>query len=163
MQTSIFLAKLIGPVFVLMGIAVILDSKRFQELEREFIESEALIFLSGIITLPIGLAIVNTHNVWVFDWPVVITFFGWLAIAAGIARMTMPNPLKKDCDRDDRQQIVFFRFQRRNDLAGSVSLLSGIYCLAESVCDWLDTARDVRFRVSLVWRGSTALKAVILE
>ncbi|MEE8439516.1 MAG: hypothetical protein V3S07_07995 [Micropepsaceae bacterium] len=95
MQTSIFLAKLIGPVFVLMGIAVILDSKRFQQLAREFIESEALIFLSGIITLPIGLAIVNTHNVWVFDWPVVITFFGWLAIAAGIARMTMPNPLKK--------------------------------------------------------------------
>jgi len=95
MQTSIFLAKLIGPVFVLMGIAVILDSKRFQQLAREFIESEALIFLSGIITLPIGLAIVITHNVWVFDWPVVITFFGWLAIAAGIARMTMPNPLKK--------------------------------------------------------------------
>ena len=95
MQTSIFLAKLIGPVFVLMGIAVILDSKRFQQLAREFIQSEALIFLSGIITLPIGLAIVNTHNVWVFDWPVVITFFGWLAIAAGITRMTMPNPLKK--------------------------------------------------------------------
>ena len=95
MQASIFLAKLIGPVLFLMGTAVILDSKRFQQLAREFIESEALIFLSGIITLLIGLAIVNTHNVWVFDWPVVITFFGWLAIAARIARMTMPNPLKK--------------------------------------------------------------------
>jgi hypothetical protein len=95
MQTSLFLAKLIGPVLIVMGIAILIDSKRFQSLAREFIESEALIFLSGVITLPIGLAIVNTHNLWVMDWPVVITFFGWLAIAAGIARMTIPGPLKK--------------------------------------------------------------------
>jgi len=95
MQTSIFLAKLLGPVLIVMGIAILIDQKRFQKLAREFIESDAMIFLSGVITLPIGLAIVNTHNVWVMDWPVIITFFGWMAIAAGISRIAVPGPLKK--------------------------------------------------------------------
>ena len=95
MQTSLFLAKLIGPVFVVMGIAILMDGKRLQSMAHEFIESDALIFLSGIITLPIGLAIVNTHNLWVMDWPVIITVLGWVTIAAGISRMTMPSVLKR--------------------------------------------------------------------
>jgi len=95
MQTSLFLAKLIGPVFVVMGIAILMDGKRLQSMAREFIESDALIFLSGIITLPIGLAIVNTHNLWVMDWPVIITILGWVSIAAGISRMTIPSVLRR--------------------------------------------------------------------
>ena len=95
MQTSLFLAKLIGPVFLVMGIVILTDAKRLQSMAREFIESDALIFLSGIITLPIGLAIVNTHNLWVMDWPVIITVLGWVTIAAGISRMTMPSVLKR--------------------------------------------------------------------
>ncbi len=95
MQTSIFLAKLIGPVFLVMGIAIFIDAKRFQTLAHEFIESDALIYLSGIITLPIGLAIVNTHNLWVMDWPVIITVLGWVSVAAGISRMTIPRVLKR--------------------------------------------------------------------
>lgn len=94
MQTSLFLAKLIGPVLIVMGLAVIIDPERFRKLAHEFIESEALIYLSGIIVLPVGLAIVNTHNVWVMDWPVIMTLFGWIAVAAGIARIVMPGPLK---------------------------------------------------------------------
>ena len=41
--------------------------------------------------LTMGLAIVNTHNVWVAGWPVIITIFGWLAIIGGIMRITMPG------------------------------------------------------------------------
>ncbi|MCH7663911.1 MAG: hypothetical protein IH859_08610 [Chloroflexi bacterium] len=83
MQTSIFIAKLIGPVLVVIGLAGVINYERFRKLAREFIESEALIFLSGIITLPVGLAIVNTHNVGVMSWPVIITLFGWIAVGAG--------------------------------------------------------------------------------
>ncbi len=94
MQTSIFIAKLLGPIFVVMGLAGIINYDRFRKLALEFIESEALILLSGIITLPVGLAIVNTHNVWVMNWPVIITLFGWIAIGAGIIRIVLPGPLK---------------------------------------------------------------------
>lgn len=94
MQTTIFIAKLLGPVFVVMGLAGIVNYDRFRKLALEFIESEGLIFLSGVVTLPVGLAIVNTHNVWMAGWPVLITLFGWIAIFAGIVRIVFPGPLK---------------------------------------------------------------------
>jgi hypothetical protein len=87
METSVFLAKLIGPVFLVAGLAVLISPQRTRQLGREFVDSEALIFLSGIITLPAGLAIVIVHNVWVAGWPVIITIIGWLAVLAGITRM----------------------------------------------------------------------------
>jgi len=86
METSVFLAKLIGPVFLVAGLSVLISPQRTRRLGREFIDSEALIFLSGIITLPVGLAIVIVNNVWA-GWPVIITIIGWLAVLAGIARM----------------------------------------------------------------------------
>ena len=90
MQTSIFIARLIGRVLAIMGLVVLVNPERVRQMGREFLEGEALIFLSGVITLPLGLAIVNTHNVWEVGWPVIITIFGWLAVFAGIARLGPP-------------------------------------------------------------------------
>lgn len=94
MQTSIFIAKLLGPILVVIGLAGLINYERFKKLALEFIDSDALIFLSGIITLPTGLAIVNTHNVWAADWPLIITLFGWIAVLAGVVRIAFPGPLK---------------------------------------------------------------------
>ncbi len=94
MDTSLFLAKLIGPVFFLIGASITINPGAFKRIGQEFIESEALIFLSGILTLPIGLAIVITHNIWEPDWRIIITCFGWIAILAGIARLTLTATLK---------------------------------------------------------------------
>ena len=94
MQTSIFLAKLIGPVALLMGLVILLNPSRIRTMAREVLQGEAFIFLSGIITLPIGLALVNTHNIWASDWRVLITLFGWMAVAAGIARLAFGGHLR---------------------------------------------------------------------
>ncbi len=94
MQTSLFIAKLLGPVFLVMGLVVLFDAGRFKTIAREFLQGEAFIFLSGLITLPLGLAIVNTHNVWTWDWRLAITLFGWLGVFAGILRLTLGGQLR---------------------------------------------------------------------
>jgi hypothetical protein len=91
MTTSIFLARLIGPVALALGLALVIQGSGFRAFATEFMASPALIFLSGIITLPAGLAIVLTHNVWTPDWRVVITVVGWLAIVTGAIRMIVPQ------------------------------------------------------------------------
>jgi len=95
MQTSVFLAKLIGPFFAVVGISVLLNADAFRGIVKEFLKSPGLIFLTGLITLPIGLAIVLTHNVWVADWPVLVTLIGWLAVISGIARIFAPKQILK--------------------------------------------------------------------
>jgi len=94
MQTSIFLAKLMGPMLFAMGLFVVLRRERMRRVVREFLDSEALIFLSGVITLPVGIAIVISHNVWEANWRVLITLFGWIVILAGIARLAFPDLMK---------------------------------------------------------------------
>jgi hypothetical protein len=91
MGTSIFLAKLIGPVCLVIGLALLTNGAAFRTLAGEFLNSPALTFLSGVITLPAGLAIVLTHNVWTGDWRILITILGWLAIVSGAARMLAPQ------------------------------------------------------------------------
>lgn len=94
METSLLLAKLIGPTMLVFGLFVLIRREQMQQIGREFLDSEALLFMSGVITLPVGLAIVVTHNVWVADWRVLITLFGWIAIIAGIARISLPDMLQ---------------------------------------------------------------------
>ena len=91
MTTSIFLARLIGPFALALGLALVVQGSGFRAFAGEFMASPALIFLSGIITLPAGLAIVLTHNVWTPDWRVIITIVGWLAVVTGAIRMILPQ------------------------------------------------------------------------
>jgi hypothetical protein len=53
-----------------------------------------LIFIAGFLALLGGLAIVNTHNLWVAGWPIIITIFGWLAVIGGIIRIAFPGVTK---------------------------------------------------------------------
>ena len=90
METSILIAKLMGPIVLVAAIAMIKDTEDIQAMAREFLESRSLIYVSGILAMLGGLAIVNTHNTWVVGWPVLITIFGWAMIIGGTIRIALP-------------------------------------------------------------------------
>jgi hypothetical protein len=89
--TSIFLAKLIGPFFLVVGLSLLVNQAQFRLMVDEFMRSPALVFLTGLMILPVGLAIVLSHNVWVGDWRVLITILGWLSIVSGALRLLAPK------------------------------------------------------------------------
>ena len=91
MQTSRYLAKLIGPVFVTIGVGLLLNPSLFRAMAVQFLESRPLIYLSGLLVLPVGIAIVLAHNDWVADWRVIITVLGWLFIIGGVIRIVVPQ------------------------------------------------------------------------
>jgi uncharacterized membrane protein len=91
MPTSIFLAKLIGPIAIAIGIGVLINRDTYRKLAEEFLASLALIFLSGILTMTAGVAIVLNHNVWALEWRVIITLVGWLATLGGLMRILFPQ------------------------------------------------------------------------
>jgi uncharacterized membrane protein YczE len=93
MSASLFLARLIGPVMLVVGLAVFANQRGFRDMSEEFLASRALMFLSGLIIMPAGLAIVLTHNVWTADWRVLITVFGWLLTIGGAVRLFEPAVL----------------------------------------------------------------------
>jgi hypothetical protein len=90
MQTSLFLAKLIGPVMLVIGLAVFANQRGFRDMAEEFMASRALMFLSGLLIMPVGVAIALTHNVWTPNWRVLITVLGWLFAIGGALRLFGP-------------------------------------------------------------------------
>ena len=82
MPTSIFLAKLIGPVLLAIGVGLLVNSAAYRTMAEEGLRSRVLIYLTGVLTMTAGLAVVLNHSVWAADWRVIITLLGWLAIGA---------------------------------------------------------------------------------
>jgi hypothetical protein len=46
-----------------------------------------VIYLSGVLLLVAGLAVVRSHNVWARNWTVLVTLCGWCFLALGLVRM----------------------------------------------------------------------------
>ena len=91
MQTSRFLARLLGPTLLVIGLGMLANREGYRAMAREFLQSRALIYLAGLLALVPGLAIVLVHNVWAFDWRLIITIFGWLAVIGGVLRLLAPQ------------------------------------------------------------------------
>jgi hypothetical protein len=90
-ETSRFLAQLIGPTFLVIGLGMLANREGYRVMAREFLDSRALIYLAGLLALVPGLAVVLVHNVWVADWRVIVTIFGWLAVVGGVFRLLFPH------------------------------------------------------------------------
>jgi hypothetical protein len=95
MANSIFLARLIGPVALAVGIAVFLNTTGIRTMADEVMRSRALIFISGILSMTAGMAIVLVHNQWVASWPVIITVIGWIAVFGGACRIICPGKIEE--------------------------------------------------------------------
>jgi uncharacterized membrane protein len=96
MQRSILLAKLIGPPFLAIALGLFLNQNTYWGMIDEVIRHPSpignmLIYLSGLLSLLGGLAIVNAHPSWTRDWRVLITIIGWLMLIGGIVRIVLPD------------------------------------------------------------------------
>ncbi|MBN8919509.1 MAG: hypothetical protein J0H62_02150 [Rhizobiales bacterium] len=122
MQTSNFLARLIGPIWLILGISLAVHRKAYTEMSAEFVASRPLVFLAGAMALALGLSIILNHNVWSADWRIIITLFGWLALLAGVLRVLVPDMVR-------RVGAGMFRSEQPILITGIVwALLGAILC-----------------------------------
>lgn len=91
MTHSRLIAGLMGPVLLAMGIAMLFRRHVFPVMASQVTQDYGLIFLSGILLLLAGIAIVRVHNIWAASWEVIITVLGWLAVVSGLMRMWFPD------------------------------------------------------------------------
>jgi len=103
MATSRYIARLMGPVMLIIGIGMIggmlTEGDAYSSVMKEFIGSRALIFITGTLALVAGVAVVNAHNLWVPDWRVIVTVLGWLLIVRGVSNLVFPGTVQTLGDR----------------------------------------------------------------
>ena len=90
-DTSIFLASILGPSFLIIGLSFLIYPKQWKNIVSEFTKNHFIFAISGMISLFIGLLIIQIHNVWEFSPWVIITLTGWGAFLKGIFIFLAPE------------------------------------------------------------------------
>lgn len=120
METSLFLAQVIGLYLIIQSIVLMVRLKEIQKVVQEFINDRALIFFMSMMATMVGLLLVVSHNVWEANWRVIVTVFGWAILIKGILYMSFSHK---------KMELLVRKFNTRNWYIGGgiVSLIAGLY------------------------------------
>ncbi len=91
MELSIFIAKLLAVVYITIGVGMLLNGKYYKQMISDTMGTPGIIYIGGIIALLAGFLMITYHNIWVKDWTVIITVFGWLALVKGVSLLAFPK------------------------------------------------------------------------
>ena len=91
MALTIWISKFLGPLTLVLSLPMIFSPESLQETTKRFLADSPLVLVSGVLAMTAGLSIVNTHNVWVLDWPLIVTLFGWALVLGGASRILAPR------------------------------------------------------------------------
>lgn len=121
MLISVFLAKVFGLFFTIMGIAILTRGKSLQLAVSEIVDHKSTFFLLTIFTLVMGILLILVHNIWVAAWPVFITVLCWLIFITALVRIFFLEHM---------QQMALRIINQPNfNLKGIIPLVIGVICL----------------------------------
>lgn len=90
-ELSIFIARIITLIYVPIGIAILIGQLKSKEIISSYEKSAAFTLFMGIFAVIAGTFLITYHNIWVKDWPVLVTLIGWIAVIEGVIFITMPK------------------------------------------------------------------------
>jgi hypothetical protein len=93
MNNSKFIARIYSTASLSVGTGYIVSGRHYQTILESFSEPSTSTFLCAITILVAGMAMVHYHNIWVRDWRVFITIFGWVTLIKGVFLLIFPTGL----------------------------------------------------------------------
>ncbi len=91
MDISFFLARVMGITLSILYLGIMINFKQLQKSVRTLEEQPVILFISGFISLVLGVLVIEVHNVWIANWRVIITIFGWIMLVVGAIRVLIPQ------------------------------------------------------------------------
>lgn len=119
---TIFLSKLIGLCCLFAALSMVFHKQTTIDMVTALLQSAPMLFLTGLISVTAGLAVILGHNVWSGGaLPVVVTLTGWSALIKGLMFLFLSPQAEADVFLGalHYQQLFYFY--------GAISLILGIY------------------------------------
>jgi len=91
METTLFLAQVIGIVALAKAVALFVKRDELKSLVNDLLGSRALLFVLSALELIGGLAIILNHNIWEGGVAIAITIIGWMMVLEGLAFYILPS------------------------------------------------------------------------
>lgn len=119
MAVSKFLSKVIGIYLIIVSIALLVNMQQFINLVNTLINDAPLMFVSGFFTLILGILMVVSHNIWQWNWRVLITIISWLTLFKGASIVLYPQFI-------DSMTILFVGSMNIAYIAAGMDLVLGV-------------------------------------
>ncbi len=87
------IAGLLGPPILAVALSMLVRPRAFAEVTASLESSLAVVYLTGLLMVSVGVAIVRVHNVWALKPPLIVTLVGWIGVLGGLARLLFPEQL----------------------------------------------------------------------
>ncbi len=91
MDTSKFLARVIGIYMLIISVGFLINIKELTGHVQNMINNPELMFVTGFFTLIIGILLVVSHNIWECNWKVIITIIAWIVLLKGASLVFYPR------------------------------------------------------------------------
>ena len=91
METSILIAKIIAIAYLSIGVGLLFSGDYYKKELVKMLGDSSYMLFGGLISIIIGMLIIEYHNNWVKNWTVLITIIGWIAVAKGIFLLAFPK------------------------------------------------------------------------
>lgn len=76
-SSTLFMERFVTILILATGLSHAAQPARWAAFFTDLLSKPYAALVIGTLTLPLGLAIVLTHNIWVMDMAVIVTILGW--------------------------------------------------------------------------------------
>lgn len=118
-DTTMLVAQLIGPVYLVVGLGLMLSKDYYKKVYGSIMESGLAVMLSGFMSLIVGLLIVLNHNLWGSLAEVIVSLIGWGAMIKGTVILLKPDAFNGLVEYFKKDNMIMF--------AGLLATVIGIY------------------------------------
>ncbi len=93
-ETIRIVARIAAVFCTTVAAGLLLNGDYYKRELEKLLDNFGIIFIDGFLSLAVGCTLIYYHNVWVMDWPLLITLAGWGGLIQGIIAVAFPNLLK---------------------------------------------------------------------
>lgn len=90
-EITTFLAQLWGPVFLILGMSMVLNRSFYVTAYRRLETENLTLIVVSLLTITAGIAQITYHNVWNTLPEIIISVLGWALLIKGAALALFPR------------------------------------------------------------------------
>ena len=88
---TLIIERVLAILLVFTGLSYSIQSLLWRDLVKDRLENPTWVLMWSLLFLPWGLVVVIGHNLWVANWPVIVTILGWLITLKCVAYLLFPS------------------------------------------------------------------------
>ena len=109
MDISIFIAQILGAVFLIVSVSMFLRREMMRGIFFTLFSVRFFTYAFGLLLFVFGLSVILFHNVWSGDfYKIIITVLGWAAVTESLAYIFLPTSFFKEAGVFLRENSLFY-------------------------------------------------------